>query len=159
MSLLRCVHLPPGTAGSLWLTSMPGRFEPWPVFLAQAQRAGIGQLVCLTPRDELAELSPAYDAALIKGGLPFRWVHLPMRNFGLPDEMAGFREGIVQLAGAVRQGDAVLLHCAAGLGRTGSAAACVLKALGLDTEDALERVRQAGSNPQNAQQSGLVGWF
>jgi protein-tyrosine phosphatase len=53
----------------------------------------------------------------------------------------------------------VMLHCAAGLGRTGSTAACVLKALGLETDDALQRVRDAGSNPQNAQQSGLVDWF
>jgi len=159
MSLLRRIAPPPGTAGSLWLSPMPGRFEPWPTFLEQARRAGIRQLVCLTPRAELAELSPAYDAAVITGELPFRWVHLPMRNFGLPEEMAGFREGIRQVARAVTHGDAVLLHCAAGIGRTGSAAACVLKALGLDTDDALERVRRAGSNPQNAQQSGLVGWF
>ena len=59
----------------------------------------------------------------------------------------------------MRAGDAVLLHCAAGLGRTGTAAACVLKALGLDAQEALQRVRDAGSNPQNAEQSGLVHWF
>ncbi|GAB3669793.1 protein-tyrosine phosphatase family protein [Ramlibacter alkalitolerans] len=52
----------------------------------------------------------------------------------------------------------VLLHCAAGMGRTGTAA-CVLKALGLATPEALQRVRDAGSNPQNAEQSGLVDWF
>ncbi len=60
---------------------------------------------------------------------------------------------------ALERGDAVLLHCAAGMGRTGSTAACVLKALGLHRDDALQRVRDAGSNPQNAQQSGLVDWF
>ena len=55
--------------------------------------------------------------------------------------------------------DEVLLHCAAGLGRTGSAAACLLKALGVEANEALQRVREAGSNPQNAEQSGLVHWF
>ena len=60
---------------------------------------------------------------------------------------------------ALRAGESVLLHCAAGLGRTGTAAACVLKALGLETREALQRVREAGSNPQNAEQSGLVHWF
>jgi hypothetical protein len=35
----------------------------------------------------------------------------------------------------------------------------VLKALGLAEDEALQRVRDAGSNPQNAKQSGLVGWF
>ena len=51
------------------------------------------------------------------------------------------------------------MHCAAGLGRTGTAAACVLKALGLSAPQALQRIRDAGSNPQNALQSGMVEWF
>lgn len=48
---------------------------------------------------------------------------------------------------------------AAGIGRTGSTAACVLMALGMSTEEALKRVRDAGSNPENALQSGVVEWF
>jgi protein-tyrosine phosphatase len=82
-----------------------------------------------------------------------------MRNFGLPEDAAAFRTGIRQVTEALRDGDAVMLHCAAGLGRTGTTAACVLKALGLDTDDALQRVRDAGSNPQSAKQTGLVNWF
>jgi hypothetical protein len=35
----------------------------------------------------------------------------------------------------------------------------VLKAVGMDVLQALQRVRDAGSNPQNAEQSGLVDWF
>jgi hypothetical protein len=35
----------------------------------------------------------------------------------------------------------------------------VLKRLGLPAADALQRVRDAGSNPQGALQSGLVHWF
>jgi protein-tyrosine phosphatase len=52
-----------------------------------------------------------------------------------------------------------LLHCAAGMGRTGTVAACLLKRLGLPKEEALERVRQAGSNPESAVQTGLVDTF
>jgi len=156
---LRPVKMPPTVPGTLWLGSMPGRFESWSAFEAQAQRARLALVVCLTPRDELAELSPAYHAAVVQGTVPFRWLNLPMPNFGVPEEPAAFRREVQQIAAALRQGDAVLLHCAAGLGRTGSTAACVLKALGVPTEEALQRVRDAGSNPQNAQQSGLVGWF
>jgi protein-tyrosine phosphatase len=84
---------------------------------------------------------------------------LPMRNFGLPEDTTAFRRQVREIAQALRQGDAVLMHCAAGIGRTGSTAACVLKALGVGTDEALLRVLDAGSNPQNAQQSGLVEWF
>ena len=156
---LRSVNLPPQVRGSLWLASMPGRFEAWSDFQEEAQRRGLGLVVCLTPRNEVAELSPAYHAAVVEGSVPFRWMNLPMRNFGLPEDAAAFRRDVARVAQALQEGDAVMLHCAAGIGRTGSAAACVLKALGLETQEALERVRDAGSNPQNAQQNGLVDWF
>lgn len=138
---------------------MPGRFESWSVFEAHARRARLELVVCLTPRDELAQLSPRYHAALAQGKTPFRWMNLPMPNFGVPEDGAGFRRDVLGIAHALERGESVMLHCAAGLGRTGSTAACVLKSLGLSTEEALQRVRDAGSNPQNAQQSGLVEWF
>jgi len=156
---LRPLPLPPGVPGTLWLASMPGRFESWSSFHAEAGRVGLSQIVCLTPLAELSELSPQYHAAVAGGKLPYRWRQVPMRNFGLPEDAAGFRRDVQAVATALRQGDAVLLHCAAGLGRTGTAAACVLKALGLPAAEALQQVRAAGSNPQNAEQSGLVDWF
>lgn len=155
----RPVDLPPDIPGKLWLASMPGRFEAWSSFETQARSAGLGLVVCLTPRDEMKELSPAYHTAVSTGGVPFRWVSLPMPNFGVPEDAGAFRRQVGEIAHALRRGDAVMMHCAAGIGRTGSTAACVLKALGLPTAQALQRVRDAGSNPQNAQQSGLVNWF
>lgn len=156
---LRRVELPGEVPGQLWLGAMPGRFEPWSRFQGEADRARLALVVCLTPRLELQELSPDYHAAVARGRLPFRWLHVPMRNFGLPEDPAGFRRDIHAIADGIRAGEAVFLHCAAGMGRTGTAAACVLKALGLESQEALQRVREAGSNPQNAEQSGLVGWF
>lgn len=156
---LRSLRLPDDVPGQVWLGPMPGRFEPWDAFQAEAARVKLAIVVCLTPRGELAELAPEYHMALRRGELPFRWMHVPMRNFGLPEDPATFRRDIATLAQGVRAGDVALLHCAAGLGRTGSAAACLLKALGVPEQEALQRVRQAGSNPQNAEQSGLVHWF
>ena len=158
-AVLLGVPLPPGVPGQLWLSAMPGRFEPLKRFLAEARERKVALVLCLAPVEELATLSPAYRTAVTQGTLPFRWVNLPMRNFGLPPDLPDFHDGIAQATEALRAGDAVLLHCAAGLGRTGSAAACVLKSLGLPTEEALQRVRDAGSNPQTAQQTGLVERF
>jgi len=155
----RPVELPPEVPGKLWLASMPGRFEAWSAFEARAERDKVALVVCLTPRDEIAELSPSYFAAVSRGRMPFRWMLLPVRNFGVPEDRPAFRRQIEEITQSLRQGDAVLLHCAAGIGRTGSTAACVLKALGLPTAQALQRVLDAGSNPQNAEQSGLVEWF
>lgn len=155
----RPLPLPSAITGAVWLHSMPGRLETWDAFLAEAGRERISLIVCLTPRHEIAPLSPAYEAALRAGTLPMRWLPLPMRDFGLADNRADFQAGIVALARVVAEGEVVLLHCAAGIGRTGTAAACLLKSLGVAREEALQRVRDAGSSPESAAQSGLIHNF
>lgn len=149
----------PGVGGSLWLSAMPGRFDAWRQFEADAAAARLALVVCLTPRHEIERHSPAYHAAIEGGALPFRWLNVPMQDFGLAAQLAAFRTAIETAGAALRGGESVLLHCAAGIGRTGTAAACLLKHLGLPAQVALQRVREAGSNPESAAQSGLVDAF
>lgn len=156
---MRELMLPPPATGRLWLAAMPGRLEPWESFLAAARRAALTQVVCLNPIDELAHDAPAYHAAVAQGRLPFAWRHLPMRNYGLADDEAAWVDGVRAVAADLRAGQHLLLHCAAGIGRTGTVAACVLKALGLPEAEALARVRAAGSNPESARQSGRIRNF
>lgn len=138
---------------------MPGRLESWGSFLDEARRQQLNLVVCLNPLEEVAQLSPLYHKAICEGRLPFRWQHLPMRDFGLGVDPAGFRQGVEQLAHSLTLGEQVLLHCAAGMGRTGTVAACALKLLGTSRDEALRAVRDAGSNPQSALQSGWVDQF
>lgn len=156
---LRSVTLPEGVPGSLWLGSMPGRWEGWADFEAEAARVGLALTLCLTEPEEIARNSPAYRAALDGGQLPGRWLNVPVRDFGVPDDVAELRRGVEVVVQALLAGDAVLLHCAAGIGRTGTTAACVLKHLGLPAGEALQRVIDAGSNPESAAQSGLIDRF
>jgi protein-tyrosine phosphatase len=155
----RPLAISPDISGRIWLAAMPGRLEPWSDFLAELRERGITRVVCLTPRHEISAFSPAYAAALARPDLPFAWQLLAMRDLGLADQAQAFRDGITSIAQAVRAGDAVLLHCAAGIGRTGTAAACTLKCLGLPTAQALRQVREAGSSPESALQSGLIETF
>lgn len=155
----RALPLPPTLSGRLWLQSMPGRFESFGSFLDEARLRGLSLVVCLNPLEEVAVLAPAYHKAIAEGRLPFRWQHLPMRDFGLGADPSAFRQGIEQLGHSLKLGDQVLLHCAAGIGRTGTVAACVLKHLGLPSADALAAVRAAGSNPESALQSGWIERF
>lgn len=159
----RPVSLPGDTPGALWLSAMPGHGEGWTQFVCEAGSVQLDLVVCLTPREEMEQLAPAYARAVARNEPPFAksgsWMLLPARNFGVPADPRAFRQGVTAIAQRLREGHAVLLHCAAGMGRTGTTAACVLKALGADSADALARVRAAGSNPQNAMQSGMVEWF
>lgn len=153
----RALELPalPGI-GQVWLASMPGRLEPWPVFLREAHAKRLQQVLCLNPLIEIERLSPPYAAAIAAGTLPFRWTHLPMQDFGVSEARDAYRAGIADVAATVRAGGSVLLHCAAGIGRTGTSAACLLQQLGMSTQGALQRVREAGSNPESAVQLGLI---
>src|SRR5262245_10191998 len=155
----RSVVLPESIPGTLWLASMPGRLETWDDFLAEARRTSLSRIVCLTPREEVTALSRPYELALRNDSLPCAWMHLPMHNFALSANAQKYRAGVDALAEALRNGEAALLHCAAGMGRTGTTAACVLKRLGLPSAEALQRVRDAGSNPESAAQSGLIDTF
>jgi len=155
----RPLPLPASIPGKLWLQSMPGRLESWGAFLDEARARQLHLVVCLNPLEEVAQLSPSYHKAIAEGRLPFRWQHLPMRDFGLGADPAAFRQGVEQLSHSLVLGDQVLLHCAAGIGRTGTVAACVLKNLGLSADQALREVRGAGSNPQSALQSGWIDQF
>lgn len=155
----RPLELPPTAAGQVWLNAMPGRLEPWPRFLAEAAAKGIQEVLCLNPMFEVQRLSPAYAQAIAEGRLPFRWTHLPMQDFGLAAEVASYRAAVDTLAQTVASGGVVMVHCAAGIGRTGTTAACLLKRLGLSTAASLQRVRDAGSDPESALQRGLIDNF
>lgn len=152
----RNLSLPPGAPGTMWLSAMPGRAEPWGAFLARARAKGLDALVCLTPLQEVRYLSPAYAHAVSEGRLPFDWVHLPMPDFGVSEQAQAYGEGVRRIAARLRDGEVLLMHCAAGIGRTGTTAACVLRCLGVPTVAALHAVQAAGSNPQSGAQWDLV---
>ena len=155
----RPVTLPAPIPGKLWLHSMPGRLESWDEFLQEARRVRLGLLVCLNPLVEVQRGSPLYHHAIEQKTLPCELLFMPMRDFGLGDDGEEFRTAITQICEALRAGESVMVHCAHGIGRTGTVAACTLKALGLPTLQALTQVRDAGSNPQSALQTGWIHQF
>lgn len=156
---LRALELPAPGLGQVWLGAMPGRLEPWPAFLDEARQRRLQQVLCLNPLFEIERLSPDYARAIAAGSLPFRWTHLPMQDFGLAAALDDYRAAVDEVAATVRGGGIVMLHCAAGIGRTGTTAACLLKRLGAPTAVALQRVRDAGSDPESALQRGLIDTF
>ncbi|MGF1658130.1 MAG: tyrosine-protein phosphatase [Rubrimonas sp.] len=154
---LRPVALPPGAPGRLLLSAMPGRFDPLPTFLASAAAAGVSRVASLADPAEIALKSPDYAAARASGALPFPVIDHPVRDYGAPADPAAFAAFVEDLAGSLRRGETVAIHCAAGIGRTGLAAQRVLQALGLDADEAAARVRAAGSQPETAAQRDFLG--
>lgn len=149
---LRRVRLPDEVGGGLWLSAMPGRFEPLSNWIAAARTAGVAHVAALTGADETHACSPAYAAALEGGTLPFAVHRHPIGDFATPSDRRAFAAMVQTLADRLREGDGVAVHCAAGIGRTGMTAQRILIALGLAPDEAGRRVREAGSAPETASQ-------
>ncbi len=150
--------LPSG--GAIGLTHLPGRDRrDLGEDLTAIEAWGAAALVTLVEVREFARYGvPGFaEAAATRR---FAWHHWPMADMGLPDAIfaaAWDHEGHAVLA-RLERGERVVLHCAAGLGRTGMIAARLLTELGLAPEAAISRVRavRPGAIETAAQESFVL---
>lgn len=154
--MLRPLQLPDDFSGKLWLTSMPGRYEPLEEFLGWCRADWVEEIVCLVDSEEIAHKSPQYGVALRTKGMPLSVEQFPIPDYGVPENI----EGLVDLARRVSEklqaGRKIVLHCAAGYGRTGTFAVMVLMVAGMPLEIALATVKSAGSSPETSEQRQLL---
>ena len=151
--MLRPVHLPPFFCpGKLYLTSMPGRFEPIIEFLREIEDADIDHILCLVSDEEIAEKSPDYLEAINRGTLPAKlWRH-EIPDYGVPDQPFEILQAVESMKQVFIRGESVVIHCAAGIGRTGMVAVLLLTRLGFSISTATHTIEQAGSTPETQEQ-------
>jgi len=158
VSMFRRVGLPGGVNGGLWLHGMPGRNEPLERAWAQIRVDGIQTILCLAGSDEVRAKSPSYAAALDAKSTPCSVEAFPIPDFGVPDACQSFWGLALDIAAQLKSGRRILIHCGAGVGRTGTLATCILLALGQSRLDAQTVVSTAGSGPETPEQTALVAW-
>ena len=107
----------------------------------------IGALVSLT--------ETALDEAVVRAA-GLEYLHLPVEDMRAPavDDCRRFVEFV---AGRIERGVAVLVHCVAGRGRTGTMLACFFVHQGCGPLESLERVRRLrpGSVETEAQEAAV----
>lgn len=155
-TLLRMVELSPEISGKLYLHGMPGRNEPFDTFLRQATRHEIDLVVCLAADEELFRLSPDYALCVQEDTFPLERKSFVVEDFGVPSDLVSFIDFVSDLAQGISAGQSVLIHCAAGIGRTGLAAASVLMQLGYPIQEAISVISRAGSSPEIGEQGKFL---
>jgi hypothetical protein len=144
----------PRTNGALWVSAR-NDVAPDPE-AAMAYADGASTIVCLNGVDELARRFAPYVAWLQehRGG---QAIWFPIANFSAPSARQ-VMPIVKMIVDRLESGEGVLVHCAAGQGRAGTIAACVLIALGQSTGDAVRTVasNRVFAGPGNAAQWSLV---
>ena len=131
---------------------MPGRHEDFEDAVAEVRRLGISQVTSLAPLSEIRAKSPRYAKAIEAENLPTILASCPIPDRGVPENRQEFLSSVEETMSALKAGKKLLLHCGAGIGRTGTYAAAVLLRLGLSKEQSIAEVSRAGSRPETAEQ-------
>ncbi len=120
-------RLPYNMPGAIYRSPLPMSplFDPMGQLLDAFIQAGVDTVVMLTPHDEVWDLT-GLDLVKIYQARGLRVVHAPVEDFCIP-EGESFKTAINETIQAAQEGQTIVVHCHAGLGRTGMFAACLAK--------------------------------
>lgn len=103
----------------------PRPARPFNAGVAELIDAGVDTIACLLDDREMpADLRAAYETSAVE------IVRHPIPDFGRPADRDALAAFIDDLLGRLRRGATIYLHCRAGIGRTGTVLACLLKRAG-----------------------------
>ena len=156
--MFRSVELPDSVPGRLLLHSMPGRFETIDKVWHQVKTEAVDAIVCLTEDFEIRQKSLKYAEALDTGSVPCSVVPFEIREGGVPENKDAFWALANDVANRLQSGEAVLVHCAGGVGRTALLAVSVLLAMGKPITEAESLVSRAGSMVETMPQMEMLSW-
>lgn len=160
------VQLPSG--GMLGLCHCPGRSgidgqgRRWRRDLAADLAAidawGATAMLTLIESREFVTLGVPSFATAVRG-YRFTWHHVPIPDMRAPQAqtLQAWQESGSAVLAALRRAERVLVHCAAGLGRSGTMAAKLLVEFGVPPVEAIGRVRAARPGTlETAEQEAFV---
>lgn len=141
------VRLPSRYKGRVYLHRMPGSREPLSRFVREATEKKISLIAVLATGAEIKDGSPEYLEAIEADSLGMEVLLCPLSGDTAPFKNKQLPKTIHRVADEIQRGGRALIHCSAGVERTGTVATCVLVQLGVPLSTAQRLVLQAGSGP------------
>jgi protein-tyrosine phosphatase len=135
-------ELPLGLAGRVFRSPMPYSLYDHDEDLVERYRQnGVSTVVLLVEDDEYLDRT-GRDLKNIYKVMGMEVLHLPVPDFGVPT-LDSLKSGVEKTLLHVSKGHNTVIHCYAGIGRTGTFAACLAKrVLGLSGDEAIGWVRK-----------------
>lgn len=140
--------------GAIGLTHCPGRRSldakgrQWDRDLesdvAALKSQDIVAVVSLLAQEELRQHGAGDIGSFVKQA-KMAWLQFPISDYGIPTVQVteSWMMAVPQLLKYLEKGQRVVIHCAAGYGRTGMMTATLLVAMGVDAHTAIALVRSA----------------
>lgn len=136
--------------------SLCGKHAIGPDHAVAMARCGATTVVCLVEAHELADRYPEY-LAWVKANAGSGVVWFPIHDLHAPT-VDTTHPLLLDLVRRLDHGEHLLMHCAAGIGRTGTLAVCLLIELGMSRDAALAHVaaHRPMAGPEVGAQMDLV---
>lgn len=121
-----CVQIPLNIQGGLFVSPMPfGPYDKWNKLLKLYKKNRIEFVVVLVTDSELQKKARRDLLAIYKKN-GIRVIRLPVADYTSPD-MHQVSKTVDEVAGYLRAGARIAVHCNAGVGRTGVMACCIVR--------------------------------
>jgi protein-tyrosine phosphatase len=147
----------PGKQGSGWMGNHRRNLQTDAVALSDIYRADV--LLLLVEDHELASYQ-VVDIEQVMAAHGIEVIRHPIADMEIPDDRVGYAEVLRDLTMRIQEGSRVVVACRGGLGRTGTAVACMLVDAGLSPTEAirLTRATRANTIERGGQEEFVNSW-